>query len=73
MDTVIKQQTKDKVPVGKYESVNYDEKRIKPPKGVSINKANDKYNHFDECMYVSKLTPFVYNQVPFVSYFLILI
>ena len=56
--------------MGKYESNNYDEKRIKPPKGVSINEANDKYTHFDECMFVSKLTPFIYNQVPFVSTFL---
>ena len=68
IDTVI-EQSKGKVGVGKYEIYDYDEKRIKPPKGVSINKADDKYTHFDECMYVSKFVPSFYNQVPLVSYF----
>ena len=54
--------------VGKYEVYNYDEKRIKPPNGVTINKADDKYTYFDECMYVSKLVPSFYDQVPLVSW-----
>ena len=60
IDTVI-QQSKGNVGVGKYEVYDYDEKRIKPPKGVSINKADDKYTQFDECMFVSKLVPSFYD------------
>ena len=55
MDFVIKA-AKDTPGVGRYDNTNYDEKYSKPPKGGQSDKT-DKYNFFDECKYISKISP----------------
>ena len=42
--------------IGKYDNYSYDEKRVKPPRGL-CKSSMDKYNLFDEKMYLSKQTP----------------
>ena len=39
--------------VGRYENRGWDEKMIKPPRGLS-KSSMDKYNLFDEKIYISK-------------------
>ena len=55
MDFVIKA-AKETPGVGRYDNTNYDEKYSKPPKGGQSDKT-DKYNFFDECKYISKISP----------------
>ena len=65
IDEVIKD-AKKTPGVGKYERFDFDEKRIKPARGLS-KSSMDKYNLFDEKIYISSKSPSFHNQVEIVS------
>ena len=60
---MISKDSKKSPGVGKYDSLNWDEKRIRPPRGVFKNK-EQKITHTDEIINVGKSQPIMfYNPV----------
>jgi hypothetical protein len=57
--------------IGKYNITEFDEKRIKPPKGTYTQK-EDRVSSIDEALFLGKKKPGIYEAAKLVSFFLIL-
>ena len=63
---VVIEEAKKTPGIGKYETLAFDEKRCKPPKGTYTTKTR-KTSVIEEVMEISKDTPFAYEAVNLVS------
>lgn len=54
-DFIIKA-SKETPGVGRYDTYNYDEKILKPPR-VNHKMTEDKFNFLDECKFLGKISP----------------